>query len=444
MGAHETRLEVTPIVDVFVTDGTGVTLFVGPTAEAYYGAPPSEMLGKHVQELQEKGFFRPAVTPAVLQAKATIVREQKTRTGHNLLVTGFPILDSGGNVSLVICLSKPLGDETKPMIANIQNSHLETTPDLVFQSRAMQRVLDLACTAAQVDSPVLLLGETGVGKSLVARAIHLLSRRARGPLVTVNCAAIPEPLIEAELFGYAPGAFTGADRHGKQGLFLVADGGTLFLDEISEFSLSAQAKLLQAVENRCCRPVGAHKERFFDTRIIAASNRDLEQATAEGKFRADLYFRISAFTIYIPPLRDRPEDIPVLARYFLAKHNATYGKHKQLSGAALDFLVRHHWPGNIRELDHAIERLVLTVQNDLIDEADVLSHLSSLPACSTTMEKTNLREAKRRLEEHLVRQAYAALGSSYKVARALGISQSAAYYKIKRILGSNPWPPVTN
>ncbi|HEX3773869.1 MAG TPA: sigma-54 dependent transcriptional regulator [Polyangiaceae bacterium] len=232
--------------------------------------------------------------------------------------------------------------------------------NVVGQSEAMRALGELVLRIAQASSPVLLTGETGTGKGLIARAIHAHGPRASGPFVAVNCAALPENLLESELFGHVKGAFTGAASN-RTGLFADADGGILFLDEIGEISAALQAKLLRVLESGSVRPVGANKEQTIDVRVVAATHRDLHERVASGAFREDLLYRLDVVSIEIPPLRHRQEDIPVLLAYFLERARAKHPESpvRGFSKAALERLLDHRWPGNVRELEHLVERVVL-------------------------------------------------------------------------------------
>jgi two-component system response regulator HydG len=244
--------------------------------------------------------------------------------------------------------------------------------NVVGRSEAMRAVGELVERIAAATSPVLLTGETGTGKGLIARAIHAQGPRASGPFVSINCAALPENLLESELFGHAKGAFTGATAN-RDGLFFDADRGTLFLDEIGEIALNLQAKLLHVLESGTVRPVGANKERPVDVRIVAATHRDLRERVASGAFREDLLYRLDVVSIEIPPLRHRQEDIPVLLDHFLARARHKYPESpvRIFSKAALERLLDHRWPGNVRELEHLVERVVLLGRSSEV-EADGL------------------------------------------------------------------------
>ena len=253
-------------------------------------------------------------------------------------------------------------------------------PQIVYRSVAMRRAMAAVDEFARTDATVLLEGETGVGKSLVAEWIHYASTRCDGPFVTINCGAIPRELIESELFGYAEGAFTGARQRGKIGLVMRADGGTLFLDEIGDLAPETQSKLLHVLERREFLAVGAVEPSRVDVRFISATNSDLSKRIVEGSFRRDLYYRLAVATVLIPPLRERPEDILPLVRHFLTRLNHQHGRAvTAIAPAAEERLQRHSWPGNVRELHNLLERILLRKHSDTIDLAD-LAELSGAGA----------------------------------------------------------------
>ncbi len=260
-------------------------------------------------------------------------------------------------------------------------------PELVFQSRAMEKVVALADKVAAYEATVLILGESGTGKELLARRIHYRSPRAKGPFVAINCGAIPRDLLESELFGYRKGAFTGADRD-KKGRFELANGGTIFLDEIGELPLELQVKLLRVLQERTIDVLGAEGPRPVDVRIIAATNRDLEKMVKEGTFREDLYFRLNVFPIRIPPLRQRPEDIPVLMRHFLKVYGP--GRRWRISPAVMNRLKGLSWRGNVRELENICQRMVLLAEGEeiteeLLDYLDLEAPMSNLASTGISL-----------------------------------------------------------
>jgi len=325
-------------------------------------------------------------------------------------------------------------------------------------SPVMREVFELVERAAEYKTTVLVTGESGVGKEVVARAVHGLSDRASAPYVAVNCGAIAESLIESELFGHAKGAFTGADAESR-GMFREADGGTLFLDEIGELPPAVQVKLLRALQEEEVRPVGAAKSFPVDVRIIAATARDLEQMVAAGEFRSDLFYRLNVFRIHVPPLRERPEDVPVLADQLLAAHSRRIGKPADpLDRDVLDALSAHAWPGNVRELENALERaLILTrsrrITRDLFalggDErvsevAEDKEGGNDAPVVeAVTDQDLSIKRQGRALEERLIRQALVRTsGNRTRAARLLELSPRALQYKLKEyaIDPLNPLP----
>jgi DNA-binding NtrC family response regulator len=301
-------------------------------------------------------------------------------------------------------------------------------PDAVLgKSKAMQTVIEQVRAIAASDASVLLFGESGTGKEVVARAIHWSSPRREAPLVTVNCAAIPEALLESELFGHVKGAFTGADRR-RRGLFVEANGGTLFLDEISEMPLALQPKLLRALQERTVRPVGGDEEVRIDFRIVSATNRDLPVLVREGKFREDLYYRLAVIPIRIPSLRERPEDIPLLASHFLERTAKKLDKPLDgFSEDALTWLAAHRWPGNVRELENVVERAATLARGPRVTVADLRTEFAAV----TT--ETSLRPTLAELEDRYVEQVLAeAKGDKTAAAKILGVSVRTLQRRFKQ------------
>jgi Nif-specific regulatory protein len=311
-------------------------------------------------------------------------------------------------------------------------------PSIIGQSEKIQKVFEAIQRVSRTKANVLLRGESGTGKELVARAIHQFSPRTNKPFVVVNCAALPESLIESELFGHEKGSFTGAVVS-RQGRFEQADGGTVFLDEIGDISRLVQVKLLRFLQERKFERVGGKKTMSVDVRIIAATNRNLEGAVAEGQFREDLFYRLNVVPIYLPPLRERKEDIPALMGHFLARFNAENGKRVKISAPAMDLIMGYPWPGNVRELENCIERMVVMAERDVISPEEVplpYGHLSSLPAASLTSQEDAppLTESLEELERKRIEQALRKAGNvQAKAARLLGITQRQIGYKIKKL-----------
>jgi len=303
--------------------------------------------------------------------------------------------------------------------------------EIVSRSPLMQQIFETIPTIAESDAPVLILGETGTGKELLAKTIHALSRRKKNPFVAINCAALPEQLLESELFGYKKGAFTGAYQD-KPGRFYLANKGTLFLDEIGDMALNLQAKLLRVLQEKTIEPIGGTKSIRIDVRIIAATNKDLTQLMKEKKFREDLYYRLNVIKINLPPLRKRKEDIPLLADFFLAKFNQLYHKRiLQISPEVLSIFTNYDWPGNVRELENVVERAVILAKNKEITLKDLPEELNLLHAPSTSNNplKTNKQELEKKL---LIQTLQKYANNKTKAAKALGIHKTTLYRKLKK------------
>lgn len=304
---------------------------------------------------------------------------------------------------------------------------------LLAASPAMLEILDMLERASQFKATVLLTGESGSGKEVLARAIHTQSNRSQQAFVAVNCGAIPEQLLESELFGHVKGAFTGADRT-RRGLFAEADRGTLFLDEIAELKPPLQVKLLRVLQEEEIRPVGDSKSTRIDVRIIAATSRDIEDSVRRGEFREDLYYRLNVIRVKVPPLRERHEDIPLLIDHFLTHFAKEMGKATyRIAPDAAQHLYAYAWPGNVRELENVIERAVILCKDDTIKcrelPSNILGEKTSLP---TNHGNLSLREARRKVETDLIRQAlHATNGNRTHAARLLDISHRALLYKLK-------------
>ncbi|MCX7793725.1 MAG: sigma 54-interacting transcriptional regulator [Thermodesulfovibrionales bacterium] len=303
--------------------------------------------------------------------------------------------------------------------------------NIISVSDKMEDIIKTCLKIARTKAAVLLRGESGTGKELFAKAIHYESDRAKGPFVAINCAAIPENLLEAELFGYERGAFTGASSS-KPGKFELADGGTIFLDEIGDLSFSLQAKLLRVLQEHSFERLGGTKTLKIDVRVIAATNRNLEEMVRNGDFREDLYWRLNVVPLFLPPLRERKEDIPVLIEYFLKRFNKEYSKNVSLTSRCLERLVNYRWPGNVRELENTIERLVLLTDKDTISEEDLPLFIKediSLAVNKSGCLKVEIEEIeKKRIEEALIKTNY----NQSEAARLLGITQRQIGYKIKK------------
>jgi len=300
---------------------------------------------------------------------------------------------------------------------------------LIYESESMIRIMDMIARVAPTDSTVLITGESGTGKGLVARKIHQLSQRSRRPFITVDCGTLVETLFESELFGHVKGSFTGADAN-KIGKFELAQNGTLFFDEISNIGLEVQAKLLRAVEERKISKVGSHRVITVDVRIIAATNKDLPKAIKDGTFREDLFYRLNVVLIQMPPLRERKSDIPLLVQHFLEKYNTRLRKEMRgISPDALDLLVRHDWPGNVRELENTMERLLVLSPGPYLEPADLVFAGTVLTPAAEALDGTLLKDLER---NHIIQTLQRCDGHKSETARALGIDRKTLREKLKR------------
>ena len=355
-------------------------LFCNKAASRIYGLSKAEIAGSHCYDLVEKGVVDRCFADLSLNTKKAITYEQFTKSGKALVNTVCPVPDPQGEIRLLLEQVRnlkslefyapdcPLAQPAeKSSGLSDQGALSQKAPaPLEFKSAAMQNVYKLADNMAPKNINILILGASGTGKSHLARRIHENSARKRGPFVTINCAAIPETLIESELFGYLKGAFSGASSKGKQGLIETAKGGTLFLDEIGELPLSLQSKLLQFVQEKTYTPIGGVQPIHIDTRIIAATNRDIPSLIGGGSFREDLYYRLATVTILLPPLKDRPDDTRLLLKYFCNVFSLKHENSVSFSTRALELLCRYSWPGNIREIEHLVEFLVLSCHSGYI------------------------------------------------------------------------------
>ncbi|WP_366922297.1 sigma 54-interacting transcriptional regulator [Metallumcola ferriviriculae] len=305
----------------------------------------------------------------------------------------------------------------------------------IGKSREYSTLIDLIKRVSAVDTTVLITGETGVGKNNIAKYIHQLSERHNEAFVHVNCGALPEPLIESELFGYKKGAFTGANSTGKTGLVAMADKGTLLLDEIGELPLSLQVKLLQFLQDKTYLPVGDTKVCSADVRVIATTNRDLTDMIKAGAFRSDLFYRLDVLSIKVPPLCERKDDIFPLLYHYLKKFNSHYGQKRKFKPEVLDILYNYDWPGNIRELENLVERLVITSLNEEISAYDLPEKFQNREQEAVNIELKKgetLPEILEQLERKTIENAYLTYKTTRKTAKALGITQSSLMRRLKK------------
>lgn len=438
---------------IYISDALGTTLWMNNASENLCGLPKSELIGRNVAELEALGIFSPSISRLVLESGKTTTTIQMVNKRTRYLVTGYIIPDEEGHPELIIAHSRDITEavrtssqlketvallkryshEIDQMKREAQNSMSAT---LIGSSRSYLSLLELLKKVAAVDTTVLITGETGVGKTFHAEHIHKLSDRCDAPFVHVNCSAIPETLIESELFGYQKGAFTGASQSGKMGLVKMAEKGTIFLDEISELPFHLQSKLLLLLQNKTYMPIGDTKTYTADVRIIAATNANLLELVKSGKFRHDLYYRLNILPIDVPPLRERTEDIFPLLYFYLQKFNTKHGQERKFSTEVLDALHHYEWPGNVRELENLVERIVITAKHVEIQISDLpeeLRGMSAIEESLLTLDATlSLTERIEKIEAELILQALKTHKSSRKTAQALGITQSLFMRRVKK------------
>lgn len=433
---------------LYVSDGNGITVRLNKAFEMISGVNGKEFMGRNVEEIEREGIVSQSVTSLVLKKKEPVTIIQKTKAGRTTLATGTPVFDNDGNIFRVVCNVRDITELNmlKQKLEQVQElsqhyeSQLKTlrlrysdSNKLVVNSPEMKNVLETVIRVAQVDSTVLIIGESGTGKELIAETIHEYSTRKEGPFLKINCGAIPENLLESELFGYESGAFTGARKEGKPGYFELASGGTLFLDEVGELPYSLQAKLLRVLQNKEIIRIGGMSSKNVDVRIVTATNRNLLDMVQNKEFREDLYYRLNVIPINIPPLRDRREDIPNLVAYFIQLYNNKYNLTKRISPEVLDIFMEYDWPGNVRELENLIERLLVTVPGDVITKKDLPASFKNRENADITRVLVSgimpLKDAVESVEKQILEKAYAKHFTTRQMAKVLKIDASTVVRK---------------
>jgi len=443
---------------ILITDGEGKVLKINESLLRITELPQEYFIGHKMESLYEDGhFLGESIESRARSSKKIVTDLQKIRTGKNVLVTATPMLDGQGNITRMVTNARDMSEiislqeqlaQSQELSNRLQsefNRMLEDelrSNEMITANPAMYKILELSRRIAGSAVTVLIQGESGVGKEVLAKLIHVWSKR-QGAFIKVNCGAIPQHLLESELFGYNRGAFTGANREGKPGIFELAADGTLFLDEIEDLPLDLQVKFLQVIQDRAFIRLGGTKIIKVDVRLIAASNRELSKLVAEGKFRDDLFYRLNVVPVTIPPLRERDEDIPLLVDYFLHRYNHKYGGEKFLAPALIQKLRNYGWPGNIRELKNTIERLVVTCSGNLINTEflETAQKIPSLalpcdcaqPAAGSSEEVfSTLKEVVENVEKDMLSKALKKYKNSRQIGRMLGISHTAVLKKIKK------------
>lgn len=439
---------------IYVTRADGVSMFINSRYEEITGIRREEAVGQTIFTLHSQGMYMPLVTPVILRINKEYTVLQTFASGRYGIISGTPIYDASGKpFCVLICVNqieenalRILDNTFSPQaIARGKNAKLEyvqeSAVDIIAESAAVRQVMQDSIRVAHYDVPVLLLGESGTGKEVFASIIHSSGPRRFEPYVTLNCSAISPSLLEAELFGYEPGSFTGASSKGKRGFFEVASNGTIFLDEIGDMPLESQAKLLRVLQNGEFYKVGGIEPIKTNARIVAATNRNLKEMAEQGTFRRDLYYRLNVIPITMPALRDRKEDIAPLLLHFLYVFNQNYGTNKRFSDDLIDLLTGYNWPGNVRELKNLVRRLIIMSVDDLLTPSHFYRIWSEELALDQPEEPVadgvvvnglpQMTRAVAEVEKTLVERALEKGGSTRRAAELLGVSQSTIMRKIR-------------
>lgn len=424
--------------ELIVYNADGKILYVNPACIRHYGLKPEEMVNRNNMDVYQ-GYWTPPGLDIFHTKKETAFLRQYFIPSDSVFYTiGVPVLDEEQRVEMIIgtVQEEPVKEwdvDYHKKNGNSKSHFKSEEIPLISVSYHFWKIVSELKEVSESSIPIMLLGESGTGKTYMAKYIHENSHK-EGPFMTLNCAAIPEALLESELFGYVEGAFTGASKTGKVGLIEMANEGTLFLDEIGDMPLSIQAKLLDVIENQRYLPVGSTKMKYVNTRIITATNKDIDQLVAKGEFREDLYWRICTFKTIIPPLRERVKDILPLANFFLKKFNLNYNKSKRFSREIINFFQEYPWPGNIRQLKNLIERLVVTGRGNEIGLKNLPDYLLEETKGLPDYQKASMGFNSRvdAFKKELVQKAYEQYPTIRKLAQALEISPTTAQRLIEK------------
>jgi PAS domain S-box-containing protein/TyrR family helix-turn-helix protein len=429
--------------EIFVCDKDGYMIYCNKAFESNYGIDREDMIGKTAMFLNEAGYSNQTPIPSVVKHKKKVSMEQKTITGKTLIITATPVFDENGDIEFIVENSRDISELNsikekiklyENTISSFNKSQSLIYNDTTIKGSSMKSILEIAKNVAKTNVNVLLLGESGCGKTTLAKHIHLNSKRAGKPFITINCSTISPNLLESELFGYEGGAFTGANSKGKIGLVELANEGTLFLDEIGDIPKELQSKFLQLIQDKTFTSVGGVKTKKVDIRFISATNVDLINSINQKKFREDLYYRINVVELKIPPLRDRKEDLLELIFHFFKKYSNIFNLDKNMSTEVINVLLNYNYPGNMRELENIIQNILVTSSSDYIElhhlPKSVLHHVDFVK----DEENNSLDNLMENYEKLLICKYYKNNPSSYKLAKALNISQSKASRLIRKYL----------
>ena len=433
---------------VFVTDGDGIGIRSNTAYDRITGVDSSSFIGRSMRDLEKEGVLSKSVTLNVLESKKRETISQVLSSGKEVLVTGNPVFNEKGEIIMVmtnlrdmtdlnsinreLVQSKQMTSAYKEQLQEIQRVSAKKN-DLVAVSKSMQGIYEVVTRVSATDATVFIHGETGVGKDRIAEEIHQISERSKtGIFVKINCGAIPENLLESELFGYAKGAFTGASKEGKAGLFEIAHRGTLFLDEIDSMPNILQAKLLRVLQNFEIRRLGSTATKTVDVRLVCASNQDMKELILKKRFRSDLYYRLNVIPVFIPPLRERPADIPELITLFLKILNQKHSRQKTLSRECINSLLGYSWPGNVRELVNVLERLVVLTNRDCIMGSDLPSEIREESKTEhREISGLSLKEQLKIVEKEIISSAMKRYGNARQAAFYLGVNPSTICRKLQ-------------
>lgn len=433
---------------IYITDNKGNTLKTNSAIERITGIPKEYYIGKNINDLINRGILKESVSDKVIKTKGTVNIVQKNFNKKETMLTGSPIFDTDGEVEKIVTnirdlselnelheelnKAKELNQKYEQEIQKlIQVSNRD--PNIILKSNKIMELFEAADRLADVDATIFISGETGVGKEIVAKHLYKKSDRSEtGQFIKINCGALPKDLLEAELFGYEQGAFTGASKKGKAGVFEQADQGVLFLDEVGEMPENLQVKMLRVLQEKEVQRIGGTQTLQVDTRIITATNKDLKQMVEKGEFREDLYYRLHVIPLNVPPLRERKDDILPLVHHFLHEYNEKYHMSKVISKDLKDYFYYYHWPGNVRELSNMIERLVLTVPLKELSMNDLPEEYRKEMSPAQTSEGMSLKEAVEQAEYRVLKEALDTCKTTYDAAIYLRTSQATIVRKLQK------------
>lgn len=422
---------------ICLSDKNGVVIDINNEYSRILNVSRDEIIGKNLEYLKSKGIIENPIQFEVIEKKKKLSRIINIQRNNNIaIVTAIPIFN-GTEIENVLAVFRDLTEinNLKRELQEIDDKSAEYIKKIdksnkfIGESDSVKKLKKLIKVVAKTDATVLITGETGCGKEVLANEIYEKSTRVDKPYIKINCAAIPESLIESELFGYEQGAFTGAQNKRKIGMFEAANEGTILLDEIGEMPVLLQSKLLRVLQEKELVRIGGVKPIKLDIRVIAATNQNLKELVDKKKFREDLYYRLNVIPIHIPPLRERKDDILLLANKFLNEYNEKYSKKLYLNNKAMDILKKSNWLGNVRELRNAIEMLVILCDGDSIDIEILKSRISYEE--DTEDSELNFKNVMEKVEKNIIKEALEKYGSTYKAAKNLGINQSSVYRKAK-------------